>query len=267
MMGTLRSKPAFTLIEILISSVVFITVALLATGTLVSTVRMQSTHKQSQNISVQASGILAAIKYDIQASGNNTLRTYVLTDTHSYTAPTTDLLPSATPDDTALIVVVPQRSATGIDPVKTETHVYCAELQNATVANSAGTFTGKRMVRYVIKSSVYDPTKTVAALQSICNPTFIQTVFSPLAPDSTEYLTDQYAEVYNLRFWPVWSSVASTTNYDVNPDGIRTELTIEYSLANAATGIETRISDARYAPTPLVFRTLVGRNKPYSVNN
>jgi prepilin-type N-terminal cleavage/methylation domain-containing protein len=267
-------KQGFTLIELLIASVVFITVALLATGTLVSTIRIQGSHKQSQTVSLEAATVLSAIKYDIESSGTNTLRTYTFANTYTYGAPNTTLVPSATPDDSALIVVVPVRDATGavLQPATTETHVYCAELQNVNGTQA----TGKRIVRYVLGSTLtYNPAGAKTAAPSICSDSFISQAFLPisLSMPQKEYLTDAYFEVHNLRFWPAWSFVVNAnppTYYDVNPDGIRTELVGQYNAANGASllsTVETRFSAASYAPPPLVFRSLTGRKRSYKINN
>ncbi len=262
-------QPGFTLIELLIAAVLLVVVALLATATLVSTVRLQDVHRRSQTTAAQAKKVLSEIVFDLESSAGNTVRTYTFKDTASYSTPVGSNSPNYAlyPDDTLLLVSVPLRNSEGIALAGTEMHAYCAQLLNVDLTNHPPT--GKRLVRYVIPST-YTYTAATAAVASpnICATTFIQSIFGMgVTVPTTEYLGDQYLQVLNLRFWPVWEPTINAASYDLNPEGVRTELSVQFNYANDLSPVEQRASDSSYASPPLVLRTLTSRRKAFNTNN
>lgn len=271
-MKRLTHQSGFTLIELLMSAVIFASVALLTTSTLISTLRLQAATKQNQYISISAKSALDTMEQDILRSAKGTTngaRIMLLNQTHNYGNASNPGI-AFEPDDTLLALAVPQRALDGTPSTTAfEIHVYCAELQ--VPPGSTNIALGKRVARYVLPYGAATGTQFVGVpTVNACLPASIQTLYNLPSPPVAQYLTDQNAEVINLRFSPVWSSGASTppADYMVDPAGVRIELSMQYNPFNTLlnTTLEQRASDQQSVIPPLVLRALVSRSAAYTVN-
>ena len=249
------------------SAVIFASVALLTTSTLVSTLRLQTTNKQNQLITTGGKRALDTMREDIlstsKSSLTNVVRIHQLSQTLSFTDPLQ--INQYTPNDTLLALVVPQRAADGTPTGTNELHVYCAELQGVSIGASR-TMLGKRIARYVLPSTAVEGS---TPNPDVCIPSSIQSLYNLSAPPTAQYLTDQDAQVVELRFFPVWATTSAIpTSYVVDPPAIRIELTLQYNPFNVplASTVEQRVSDKANTSPPLVLRSLISRSAAYSVN-
>jgi prepilin-type N-terminal cleavage/methylation domain-containing protein len=231
-------KKGFTLLEVLVTAVLFVVVAGLATAAFTSTARFQYVNKQSQNTAAQLQDALKSMSSAVERS--------VVQD-----APHQPVIITSNQDVgqgglVNQILVIDSRKAqpdTSITTLTTddEWHVYCIEVVG----------TVKRLARFVVPASA---PLTNAVSSATCNRDLLASaLFSGTSVTGPEYLTDTSMTVNALHFVPVNYTPAPA----INPPAIRIELAAQYG-AVASTG-ESRASDIFTSDNQLVVRTVANR--------
>jgi prepilin-type N-terminal cleavage/methylation domain-containing protein len=252
-------KPAYTLIELLIASTIFASVAVLATATLAGTFRLLRVSRETHDVGSQGEASLSQISQDVAAAtGTPGLRTLTLGDTHLYSVPGEN---AVLPDDGLIAINVPKRDVNGaILAGQTEVHVYCSELQSP--ASPAMTITGKRLARYVLSGTDLTAFGSLASGDRVCTPASIKELFGLSGLPVGQYLTEAPVRAISLRFWSLWSDQSSApAAYDVDAPGVRMELAVRYFAQNVLSGSapEARVSDSSYLSPQLVLEDIAAR--------
>lgn len=84
---------------------------------------------------------------------------------------------------------------------------------------------------------------------------------------SSSYLTDLTLNVINFRAWPVWFGILITGQvYDINPPGIRVEMTTQYNPSNTSvtSDVEKRVGQDNQVSPQVVSKILINRTTKHS---
>lgn len=264
---------AFTLIELLITTALFVAVAILATGALTTTLSAQQLTKQSQTTDQQLQFIQSTLTDDITGAltvvdvNGNVIGSRSFYVDGLVTLQLDQVQIGAYPNDAMLILVEPTHDVYGQPQVAAEKHAYCAEQ----VLDSSGQPTGgKRLVRYTISPSTQAiiPAFLANAGRS-CTQTYLNTLFGfsggTIIPKI--YLTDPTLDILNFRLWPEWfnNGKFATQFYDLDPPGVLIEVTAQYNIDNSDTTKEGRANQggattkATSGSSPVTIRFMVAR--------
>jgi prepilin-type N-terminal cleavage/methylation domain-containing protein len=258
-------KSAYTLVELLIASTIFASVAVLATATLAGTFRLLRVSRETHDVGAQGQAALSVISQDVaSAVGTPAIRTLTLGDTHLYGVLGEN---AVLPDDGLIAINVPKRDVAGaILAGQTEVHVYCSELQSPD--STALTITGKRLTRYVLGGTDLNAFASQASGNRLCTPAGIKELFGLAGFPIGQYLTEGPVRAISLRFWSIWSDQSSApAAYDVDAPGVRMELAVRYFTQNvlSADAPEARVNDSSYLSPQLVLRYIALRGSLQAV--
>lgn len=259
------SKSAFSLVELLLSVVVFVVVGSFALVTLSSTVKLQSVYKRSQQVTLQTNQILATISSEIEHSIYDQknaskpelqgLKTVPLSTSNYGNNSISELI----------TFIIPNTDSKGLAiPDSYIRRIYCAEPQK----NGAARL-GARLVRFTIISIPLPVTPTQNMTLSDCNEASIRGFFPGIPPNQMkkELLGDENLDIKTLRFSPVNSRYDQTQ--DPNNDfydaaGIRIQITAQYS-GSLGKNEEKRATDTLASPQ-ISLSKMVSRNPFYTIN-
>lgn len=221
-------RKAFTLIELLLSAVVFALVGSLAMVTIATTVKLQSASRQSQSIALQASSVKNSLEQDLQHSVTDASEKYGLQVKPYAAAP-------------FISYVIP-------NPEDTDSYF----LRLICVEDVEG---GHRLVRYTadLDSS---STQTATTLSS-CDQLTVSTALGSTA--TSEYLTNDTTTVDSIQFKSV-SASGAVPSFD--PAAASIELTMHYSPALVSG--EERVGQTKV--NPLTFTYLIDRSSSSKYN-
>jgi type II secretory pathway pseudopilin PulG len=253
-----RQCAAYTLVEVLVASIVVSVVTGLSSVVVMNLTRSQLDQRQQRTVAEQVRLAMQVMEEDILAADRqpDSLSTFQLR-TASNTPVTYDEILSQqlglglSENDDALVVKVPLRDKFGVPTGAYEYRLYCAELQAQN-----GLVYGKRLARYIFASLPMLPINT-AALQ--CSPAGIALSFSRPEP-TPEYLTDGTILIRNLRFWQVWAGNDPGTQYTagVFVPGVMMEVGAHYYAGNTdPSRAGVRVSSINQSP--LVYRKSINR--------
>lgn len=269
----MNKKPAFTLLELIVTVSIFSVVVTIATVSMVSTTKLQQQYSQTNQVNDQLNLAIQMIKDDVSRSSKVFSATIYA---NSNTAETGDLI-SKYPLNNMLITYSISQSdgvIAGADGYP-EIHVYCAEKIFAT--SSTTKVVGQRLVKFINRYNTKTATPDVikSALYSTaprtyqCSESDLGTITNIGAGDNThsyQYLTSPETQIDGLHFWPVWLgriSNASTSTYNNDADAVRMEINADYNPTNNPnSGVEIRASDqAQPNNSPqITLRALLSKN-------
>lgn len=236
-------KPAFTLLEVLVTAVIFVVVAGLATAAFSSTARFQFINKQSQNTAAQLQDVLKSMSGAVERS--------IVTD-----APHQPFITDSTQDVGQgngiknQVLIIDSRKAQADSSVSTQTsddewHVYCIEVVGSV----------QRLAQFIVSGSA--PLNTGAS-SATCNRDLLASgLFNGSTVTGPEYLTETNLSVTALHFVGVSYGGAPP----INPPAIRIEIAAQYNVGTNPL-VEKRASDAFNNDNQLVVRTVANRIDP-----
>lgn len=232
-------RPAFTLIELLIASVLFVSVAGFSTAIFSTTTRFQFINKQNQSMATQVQLVTDSIRGAIERSVN----TDPTRAPHVYFSVQGD---GGTQQVSQGLAIYSRRQlsdgsvsgSSGGD----EWHYYCVE-------NLSGAY---RLARYVIPGQ---PTLVTTPTVVTCTKQGITTsgIFGAATIPDPSYLTETNVDISALYFIPVIYSAGQVTN----PPALRIEIVAKYDPTNS--GGESRVSDSFTEAGQLVIRKTATR--------
>lgn len=227
-------RRAFTLIELLITTSIFVVVATIATSVFTVTARFQSVTKQNQQNTTEARIAASVLKDAIERTVEYNAQPKMITvDAQSTTS-------------TAFITKASPRLSDGrVDPVTTNWEYYCVE----TSATGA-----KRLVRFLATTYVSSGT-TGACSAAGFGSLGATTITGP------EYLTSEQVDVSWLLIRPLGTagaalSYAQNAAYDI-------EVATIYDPTNTA-GVERRASESLSSVGQVVVHTIANH---YDIQN
>jgi prepilin-type N-terminal cleavage/methylation domain-containing protein len=267
----MSKRPAFTLLELLIAAAIFSGVAVISTSTVTSTVRLQQSEKQSQQIAVQLNQVAQVVHDAVEHASAPDATTPTL-QVLELTGGADPYWPSNYNDD--LLTVVPLSSDGQGEYLNQHNDrlVICPELQYDD--SSPAKVIGKRLVEFTISpySVVADVTRV--SQNNYCSKASLASLFnvSGASVSGPIYLTEPNVLINNFRAWPLWVLPDSPPGgnqslYDVDPNGIRFEVTGQYSLSNTLTSQQTTEARANSTAFPqIVVRNSAFRTRPDGAN-
>lgn len=244
----MKRKAGFTLLELLVTAVIFVIVAGLATAAFSSTAHFQFVNKQSQNTAAQVQ-IVAKNMSDVIARS-------VASDVNHqprFLASTQEVGQGGIANQVLAVFARKAQLDSSISDqtLDDEWNVYC--VLPDTVTNVY------RLVHFVAPSgaAINGGVSSIA-----CDKTTLSTsLFGGATVTGPEYLTEQNVDINAFHAAPVTYNPAPV----VDPPAIRLELVAQYDPTNTS-GVEQRASDTLTNPSQLVIRTVAMRTVP-AVNN
>jgi len=211
-------RPAFTLLELLISAALFATVAVMVVGILATSTAVQDAGQRSQGTSAQLQRTLDTVQTALTRSAQP-----ITINTDSAGKNKVVVFQSCLPTDDCSTGVTLQRY-----------EVYCV--------NSVSGTDKDRLLQYILPASA---TFIGGSLNSVnsCNPSSLSTFFS--APGTLNYLTDTTISVPTFNVQGVQNAAVAG-----NADAYEVELAGAYK---GAQGTEVRANTL--AATPIFLRT------------
>lgn len=227
-------KPAFTLIELLITAVLFVVVAGYAVVIFSSTVDLSSQAQRSTGAASQARQAVDVISKAFSQSSTSA-QVVVLSSSESG---------SNGASNSIVIFTVTIPTALGAPSSNTEQRAYCS----ASVGN--GTY---RLVEYTI-TGTYNPGATSAA----CTSTSLQTLFIAPTVNGPNYITDDVTNVSQFTVVPDQYDLAAP---NPNPAALHIVLTSVYNLTVGNASATDRVDSGGTAHSITVQATAT-RNLP-----
>lgn len=283
----------FTLLELLVAASIFVGVAILSAGAIIATVRIQNAQKVSKNVNVQTERGLEEISFAMERSnGDYPPVIFSVENPES----------GANPKDEILTSIVYRMDENGAVTNAYERHIYCAEPQYQIPGNSATPVLGKRLVDFWLPQNYYGPAPAAGAFGPVSGApsAFEVDIFAgEVGKDgiamgslssvsdmqcteakirelykldggvliSSRYLTDPTLNVLNFRVWPVWFGMKTASqSYNVDPPGIRVEMTTQYNHSNTAatSEVEKRVGQDKQVSPQVVSKILINRTTKHS---
>jgi len=237
-------RPAFTLIELLITAVLFVVVAGYAVSILGATIGLTNQARHNQGAVSQNRGTLEIIGKQYQRANN-----FGLPPKNALVYPSTDI------DQPNVVLIIPkirQADTNGVELVLTDRYdnIFCAM---ASDQNSAK----RRLVRFTALNGIVNPIITTGT----CSLVGVRALYSSGLVTGPEYLTDETTNVQRFE--------ASVTQFSTSVElqtGLRLGLTTVYDPSVTNPGVDLRASELQQDPTlvRLLFtHTLVGDAVPF----
>jgi type II secretory pathway pseudopilin PulG len=226
-MDTFTRKPGFTLLELLVTSVIFVVVVILSISIFSSTARFEKTAQRTQDLTSQSLiGLQSIKKAFLRSIGTVTI-----------------IPPTAQGGDDVLVLTTPEQDINGLQNGTNDQLLYCVSTETASA---------RQLAVFTVSSAVSLPANPQLLA---CTNQGVQSLFSSSAVQGPSYLTDTTILLQRLHFSPVqYADNAPVTNMDA----LQIEATLVYDPTLGGT-VEVRAADTVSKTAPQVLRSTVIR--------